>query len=248
MPNSVIKRAIFLRAFGTNAHISHFFTSKGEQEVHCQLKLCFMEQVRYVAGAQVKRRYQISTRTLQRWADQEEIGSVRTPGGKRLYNEFDIEQLFGTNSSSRQKAKICYARVSSHKQEADLERQVADLQRDFPEHEFISEIGSGLNYNRPKFRALLDRVHRGDVEEVCVAHKDRLCRYGLELVEYIFQKSNTKLVVQMQETGDTQAELAEDLLAIVTYFTAKNNGQRSAKKRRLRREAEEAARGEGGQN
>jgi putative resolvase len=206
-----------------------------------------MNQTRYVSASKIKQRYQISTRTLQRWADASEVGSVRTPGGKRLYSQFDIDQLFSAPESSRPKAKICYARVSSHKQEADLQRQIADLQRAFPGYELISEIGSGLNYNRPKFRALLDRVYRGDVEEVCVAHKDRMCRYGLELVEYIFQKSNAKLVVQMQETDDAQAELAEDLLAIVTYFTAKNNGQRGAKKRRLRK-AEEASRRESDQN
>lgn len=196
-----------------------------------------MNQTRYVSASKIKERYQISTRTLQRWADSAEVGSVRTPGGKRLYNEIDVDNLFGAIVDTTKKAKICYARVSSHKQESDLERQVLDLKKAFPGHEIISEVGSGLNYNRPKFRALLDRVYRGDVEEVCVAHKDRMCRYGLELVEYMFQQSNTKLVVQMQETGDPQAELAEDLLAIVTYFTAKNNGQRGAQKRRLRKEA-----------
>lgn len=204
-----------------------------------------MNQTQFVTSSSIRRRYQVSNRTLQRWADQHDVNVVRTPGGKRLYSEFDIDQLFG-GESSRSKAKVCYARVSSHKQQPDLERQIADLQRTFPTHEIISEIGSGLNYNRPKFRALLDRVYRGDIEEVCVAHKDRMCRYGLELVEFIFQKSNTKLVVQMQETGDAQAELAEDLLAIITYFTAKNNGQRAAKKRRLRKE--EAARSQGNQD
>lgn len=196
-----------------------------------------MDQPRYITASHIRRKYQVSNRTLQRWADERNVGVVRTPGGKRLYSEFDIDQLFGAATVGPAKAKICYARVSSHKQQADLDRQVADLQRAFPSHELISEVGSGLNYNRPKFRALLDRVHRGAVAEVCVAHKDRLCRYGLELVEFIFQQSNTKLVVQMQEAGDAQSELAEDLLAIVTYFAAKNNGQRSARKRRLRKEA-----------
>jgi len=204
-----------------------------------------MDQPRYITASSIRSKYQVSNRTLQRWADEHHVGVVRTPGGKRLYSEIDVDQLFGATTTGPAKAKICYARVSSHKQQADLERQVADLQRAFPSHELISEIGSGLNYNRPKFRALLDRVHRGAVEEVCVAHKDRMCRYGLELVEFIFQQSNTKLVVQMQEAGDAQSELAEDLLAIVTYFTAKNNGQRGARKRRLRKEAEEAARRQG---
>ena len=195
-----------------------------------------MNQPRYITSANIRKKYQVTNHTLQRWANDKNLDIVRTPGGKRLYNEFQVDQLFGGTTGPK-KAKLCYARVSSSKQQADLERQITDLKRTFPDHEIISEVGSGLNYNRPKFKALLDRVYRGTVEEVCVAHKDRMCRYGLELVEFIFQRSDTKLVVQMQETGDPQAELAEDLLAIVTYFTAKNNGQRSAKKRKLRKEA-----------
>ena len=190
-----------------------------------------MNSAVYQTGTDIKRFYSVSSRTLTRWAETNKVRHVRSPGGKRLYHMDDIHKLFGTE---REKAKVCYARVSSSKQRGDRERQVADLRAAYPTHEIISEIGSGLNYNRPKFKTLLDRVHCGDISEVCIAHKDRLCRYGIELVEFIFHKSATKLVVHFKDDQDAEHELAEDLLAVVNYFVAKNNGMRSAKRRKLR--------------
>src|SRR5688572_8548459 len=77
------------------------------------------------------------------------------------------------------------------KEERDLERQIQDLQFKFPDHEIISDVGSGLNYKRKNFQILLDRVYDGPIQEVVVLHKERLCRYGLELVEFIFKKTGT---------------------------------------------------------
>lgn len=195
-----------------------------------------MDKKIYVPGIEIKKKYRVSSRTLNRWADEGRIAHVRSPGGKRLYAQEDVHVLFGlAPEPGIGRAKICYARVSSAKQRADLERQAGDLHKAYPNYEIISEIGSGLNYNRPKFRTLLDRVYSGTVAEVCVASRDRLCRYGLELVEFIFAKSNTQLVVHMQASDQSpNEELAEDLLAVVNFFVAKNNGRQAAKKRKMR--------------
>jgi putative resolvase len=138
-----------------------------------------------------------------------------------------------------QKAKICYARVSSEHQRKDLDRQIADLRQRFPGHEILSDVGSGLNWKRRAFTTLLERVHAGAVEEIVVTRKDRLCRFGSELVEWIFEKNGTRLVVLGSDIGADSGEageLAEDLLAIVTVFVARHNGLRSAANRRKRRE------------
>jgi putative resolvase len=151
-----------------------------------------------------------------------------------LYKEQDVGKLFHQEPQSlaveSKKEKICYARVSSDHQKHDLERQVADLRHKCPEHTLIKEIGSGLNYKRKGFQALLERVYAGNVAEVVVSHRDRLCRYGCELVEFIFKQHDTKLVVlgQSMEEHDSRRELADDLLAVCNYFVAKNNGMRSA--------------------
>ena len=77
--------------------------------------------------------------------------------------------------------------------------------------------------------AVLDRGNRGVVEEVVVAHRDRLCRLGIELVEHLFRKAGTRLVVHehahdVPDHPDRTAELAEDLIAITTAFVARHHG------------------------
>jgi len=152
----------------------------------------------------------------------------------------------------QQRQCICYARVSSQKQADDLQRQVQDLRNAFPNHTILSDIGSGLNFTTRKgFLSLLDRALNGDLEEVVVMHKDRLCRFGIELVEHIFKRSSTKLVVYgasenfngINSSGDDghayNAELAEDLMSIITVFVARHNGRRSAENKKRRREERE---------
>lgn len=110
---------------------------------------------------------------MRRWADSGRIAIVRTPGGKRLYSITDIREIFRDNQQTQitQKAKICYARVSSEHQRDDLERQIANLRQYYPEYEIISDIGSGLNWKRRGFVALLERIHTGGIEEVVVTRK-----------------------------------------------------------------------------
>jgi predicted site-specific integrase-resolvase len=153
-----------------------------------------------------------------------------------------VRRAFGDDQPTNQttkKVKVCYARVSSEHQQRDLERQITDLQQHFPGNEIVSDIGSGLNWKRRGFTALLERIHAGGVEEVVVTRKDRLCRFGSELVEWIFAKNGTQLVVLGSDVGADSSEageLAEDLLSIVTVFVARHNGLRSAANRKRRRE------------
>lgn len=198
---------------------------------------------RYISASKVQEQFGISSSSLRRWDGDGKIQTIRTPGGFRLYRFNDIQKLFSQKDSGEeesQKAKICYARVSSDHQKEDLERQINDLKTKYPDYEIIKDIGSGLNYKRRGFSSLLERVYEGTVSEVVITHKDRLCRYGFELVEFVFKKTGTKLVVlgQSTENQDSTRELAGDLLAICNYFVAKNNGMRSAENRR-KRKAEE---------
>lgn len=206
----------------------------------------------YISASKVQQQFGVSSSSLRRWDGDGKVKTIRTPGGFRLYRVHDIQQLFSQDNSTEtesQKAKICYARVSSEHQKQDLERQVKDLQEKYPNYEIIKDIGSGLNYKRKGFCSILERVHQGAISEVVVAHKDRLCRYGFELVEFIFKKAGAKIVVLGQnsaEEQDSTRELADDLLAICNYFVAKNNGMRSAENKRKRRQQqqEEETKGE----
>lgn len=96
------------------------------------------------------------------------------------------------------------------------------------------------SYKRKNFEALLERVHAGNVEEIVVSYRDRLCRYGFELVESLCKFHGTKIVVHNKtETAVTQQELSEDLLAVCNFFVAKNNGRRGGEKRMYQRRAVE---------
>lgn len=114
------------------------------------------------------------------------------------------------------------------------------LQQADPSYELISDIGSGLNWKRRGLLSLLDAVCGGFVQEVVVTDRDRLARFGFELLEWLFRKHSTKLVVlcPISLSGEGEADVAElrdDLLAIVTFFVARNNGRRSARNRKQRR-------------
>ena len=206
----------------------------------------------FIRPAEIQKRFSISATTLRKWGDSGVIPIVRYGNSKkRLYSTRAIEQHFGATSTATrikprplQQEKIIYARVSSRHQHKDLKRQIEDLRRDYPDHELVSDIASGLNFKRKGLRSILERVHRGTVEEVVVMHRDRLCRYGQELIDFIFTNGKTRLVVHGKSVGeDSTRELADDLLAITTIFVAHHNGQRSAankRKRRVQAQMEEA--------
>lgn len=197
----------------------------------------------YISANKITRKFDITSGTLRRWAEDQKIRCIRPnpeslQGGKRLYNAQDINRIFGTEPKS-DRITICYARVSSNHQKEDLERQVDILKTAYPDTRIIKDIGSGLNWKRQGFRTILEQVHSGNVKEVVVTYKDRMCRFGLELIEWIFQKADTKIVVLYQgsEIQDMSRELSDDLLTITTVFVAKNNGLRAGHYKRERKAA-----------
>jgi len=207
---------------------------------------------KYVSPKHLRQKCGSTPSALRRWAENGNIRFIRTPGNRRLYNESDVTTMFKPkNDKQEKKEAFIYARVSSSKQKEDLERQVGILTKHYPNHKLIRDIGSGLNYNRQGFKTLLDKCCSGSVSEVVVLYKDRLCRYGVELVEQIFDKTHVKFVVHSQcevpYPKSSSEELAEDLLAVVTFFTAKNNGLRESKNKKRRRNALEIGKGEEGQ-
>ncbi len=164
----------------------------------------------------------VSYSTLRRWASEGRIKYIVRNSGHRLY---DISSVIKNEEiSSRQ--KICYCRVSTTKQSPDLDRQIKYCQEQFPNHEIVKDIGSSLNWKRKGLISILDRVFNGDIEEVVVTHKDRLCRFGFELIQYFFEKYKVRLVVLDKETKTQQQEFTEDILSIITVFSNRYYGKR----------------------
>ena len=120
---------------------------------------------------QLADKLKVSKETLRLWAENGKIKTIKTDGGHRryIYNE--------ETNNKETKLKFIYTRVSSKKQQSDLERQIKYLQKLYPEYRIISDIGSGLNFNRKGLNKLLEAIITGTVAEVVVAHKDRLCRF-----------------------------------------------------------------------
>ena len=197
-------------------------------------------KVKYVSSKEIKRKFSISSQTLRRWSNNNVINSVRTPSNHRLFNLNEIDELILKNKSNEKKRKICYARVSSSHQKADLERQIQDLKSKYPDHEVISDIGSGLNFKKKGIESLIKSIINNEIEEVVITHKDRLCRFGFELIELIIEKFGVNLIVLNKSIDQTyEQELAEDLLSIVNIFVAKNNGRRSAENRKRRKDEQQ---------
>ena len=195
---------------------------------------------RYLPNKEIQGMYQISPQTLRAWANSGKIECRKTPGGKRLYDIGSIRELLGEPALSvadvvDARARIVYARVSSQHQKEDLRRQVEELHTAYPTHEIIQEIASGLNFKRRGLLGLLGRIEQGEISEVVVAHKDRLARFGFDLLEWIFKSHDVNFVVhhEVDDREDT-GELSEDLLAVTTFFVARQNGRRSAKNRAVK--------------
>ena len=202
-----------------------------------------------MSGATIRKSYDVSSSTLRSWAKQGKVKVVRRQGGegKRLYCLVDFKHHIGLFDEAQPRRRICYARVSSVHRHSDLERQCDDLRRVYPDHELIQDTGSGLNWKRVGLLTLLDSVCSGTVAEVVVAHRDRLARIGVELLEWLFKRYDTRLVVlsNADECQSETDELRDDLLAIVTFFVARNNGRRSAANRKRRSDtAREEGQGE----
>jgi putative resolvase len=168
--------------------------------------------------------------TLRRMDKEKRISTIRTPGNKRLYN---VQEYISRHSNipnecpTQNKVSICYCRVSSRNQKDDLKRQVQYMEEKYPTHKIIKDIGSGLNFKRKGLQTILDLAYSGKLQEVVVAYKDRLCRFGFELFEYILQtQCNAKIMVLKQKVHSPEQELTQDLLHILHVFSARSYGLR----------------------
>jgi predicted site-specific integrase-resolvase len=177
--------------------------------------------------------------TLRKWAQEGKIETRRAPGRytRRFYNvrkflleKEEIQEEENAPSKPPQKS-YCYCRVSSNGQRDDLKRQVAFMQERYPEHIIIQEVGSGLNFKRRGLQRIIDAAIQGGVKEVVVAYKDRLCRFGFDLIEHLIQEHSGGTIVVLQQTNrNQQEELVSDLLSIITVFSARVNGLRKYNK------------------
>lgn len=217
---------------------------------------------RYVKSAAAVQALGISRKLLIQWADTGGIHSIRHGNGHRLY---DLNSVPGSLGSERvdvapaapvsdgggerrgDRVDVCYARVSTRKQLDDLKSQGERLQQQHPGARLITDCGSGLNFKRKGLQKILELATQGALRHVYVAHRDRLCRFAFDLVEFILHKHGAKVVVDEHNVdASPESELVEDVLAVVTVFGARLYGKRSAGSRKRRRAAEAGEEAGGG--
>ena len=187
---------------------------------------------KYLPPRKAREQLGVSNFSLKQWAEKGLINYVKTPGGKRLYDVSSFVKEQSNIQSS--KKKICYCRVSSASQKDDLQRQIAFMQSEFPEHQIITDIASGINFKRKGLITILELCCRGELQEIVVAYRDRLCRFAFELFEWLFREYGVKLVVlnsKVEAESSKESELADDLLSIIQVFNCRVNGRRKYTKR-----------------
>jgi len=191
----------------------------------------------------------VSVTTLRQWEAEGRLVPERTAGRQRRYDLAKLKpQMFLAPPLERK--TIAYARVSSHDQKDDLERQKQVLElycaRQGWTFEVIADLGSGMNYNKKGLKRLLDEIIEGRVGRLVIAHKDRLLRFGAELVFAICEAKDVEVLIINKGVDTTfEEDLAKDVLEIITVFSARLYGSRSRKNQKLLDSVRQAVEGGG---
>lgn len=175
-----------------------------------------------------------SVSTLRRWDREGKLVPQRGLGNQRYYTEDDLKKALKLETGKVGKI-VVYCRVSSRNQKDDLANQIKSMEsfcinRGTTVDQWISEIGGGLNFKRPKFLALMKSIRLGEVKTLIVAHKDRLARFGYDFIEEFASWFECEVVVANTESLSPHQELTEDLMSIIHCFSCRLYGLRRYKK------------------
>ena len=179
----------------------------------------------------------VSMDTLRRWERTGKITSFRTEGGHRRYEKKDLIK-FKKDDSVEPRITIAYCRVSSSDQKEDLQGQIQNVSQyciaNGYQFQVISDLGSGLNYNKKGLRELMELICSNQIERIVVNYKDRLIRFGFELIEQLCSIYHVRIeVINLTEDKTYEEELVEDVLSVITVFSAKLYGARSHKSKKI---------------
>ena len=200
---------------------------------------------KYITGKEATEKLGVHQRTLYQWDKKGWIETIRTDGNKRLYNvdkylrekkcnnDVDCIKNLDNIDNIKGKLKLSYVRVSSQGQKDDLERQKKQMKELYPEHIMIEDIGSGVNLNKRGIRKIINLAIDGRIEELVVAYKDCLARFGYELIEDLITTYSKGKITVINKKKDIKAEeeLAYDVIQIMNVFTSKMNGLRKYNKK-----------------
>ena len=194
--------------------------------------------MKYYSSKTVTKILGVTAQTLRNWDKEGKLKPAYVKSnGYRYYSEDSILSYTQERKTKKDLNVVGYARVSSKKQSDDLERQVNKLKTyldsKYSDYEIITDIGSGINYTKPGLKKLIEKINRKEVDLIIVLYKDRLLRFGFELVEYFAELNNVKIEVLDKIDKNQDQELVEDLVQIITVFSCKIQGKRKNKTKEL---------------
>ncbi|WP_061995857.1 IS607 family transposase [Clostridium sp. ATCC 25772] len=182
-------------------------------------------------------------RTTQTLRDWDKKGVLKpqhvAPSGYRYYSQEQLNHFLGIKGIETKKV-IGYCRVSSHKQKDDLARQIENVKTYMYakgyQFEIIQDIGSGINYSKKGLNQLIDMITNSEVEKIVILYKDRLLRFGFEIIENLCNKYGTTIEIIDNTEKTEEQELVEDLIQIVTVFSCTLQGKRANKVNKMIKE------------
>ena len=194
--------------------------------------------MKYYSSKSVTKILGVTAQTLRNWDKEGKLKpSYIKSNGYRYYSEDSILSYTQERKTKKNLNVIGYARVSSKKQEDDLNRQIEYLKQymsnKYQSFEIISDIGSSINYNKKGLQKLIEKINKKEVDIIVVLYKDRLLRFGFELIEYFASLNNVKIEVLDKKDKAEEQELTEDLIQIITVFSCKLQGRRKSKTKAL---------------
>ena len=195
--------------------------------------------MKYYSAKTVTQILGVTAQTLRNWDKEGKLKpSYVKSNGYRYYSEESILSYTQERKTKKNLNVIGYARVSSKKQSDDLERQVENIKRymssKYESYDIITDIGSGINYYKKGLLSLIEKINKKEVDVIVILYKDRLLRFGFELVEHFAKLNNVKIEIIDNNLDKTQdQELVEDLVQIITVFSCKLQGKRKGKTKQL---------------
>lgn len=175
----------------------------------------------------------VSVATLQRWDREGKLKAERSATNRRYYTQEQLNEYLGAAGNDG-RINVIYARVSAAWASDDLAKQENFLldycnANGITVSENMSDIGSGLNFNRPEWNQLLQKVEDREVNKIYVTHKDRFVRLAFDWFANFCKRHGSEIVVINNPATSPSQELVDDLISIINLFSSRLPGLRRYK-------------------